>query len=58
MSMGGVEKRPTTAHATVRCTRLMVLTFLTSPEWAKAGEAGRRARQVQPFTDNRRHVLY
>jgi hypothetical protein len=31
---------------------------LTSPEWAKAGEAGRWPKEVRPFTRNRRHALY
>ena len=31
---------------------------LTSPQWAKAVEAGRWPSQVRPFTRNRRHVLY
>ena len=31
---------------------------LVSPEWAKAGEMGRWAKEVRPFTRNRRHALY
>ena len=31
---------------------------LTSPEWAKAGEVGRWAKEVRPFTSNRRHAVY
>jgi hypothetical protein len=31
---------------------------LTSPAWARAGEAGRWPAQVRPFTRNRRHALY
>jgi hypothetical protein len=31
---------------------------LTSPEWARAGEAGRWPRDVRPFTRNRRHAIY
>jgi hypothetical protein len=31
---------------------------LVSPDWAKAGEAGRWPRQVRPYTRNRRHSLY
>jgi hypothetical protein len=31
---------------------------LTSPEWTRAGEAGRWPAQVRPFTRNRRHALY
>ena len=31
---------------------------LVSREWAQAGEAGRWATQVRPFTRNRRHALY
>ena len=31
---------------------------LLSPEWARAGEAGRSPGQVRPFTRNRRHALY
>ena len=31
---------------------------LVTPEWAKAGEAGRWPTQVRPYTRNRRHALY
>jgi hypothetical protein len=31
---------------------------LVSPEWTKAGEAGRWPGQVRPYTRNRRHALY
>ena len=31
---------------------------LVSPEWAKAGEAGRWPSQVRPCTRNRTHALY
>lgn len=31
---------------------------LVSPEWAKAGEMGRWASEVRPFTRNRRHALF
>jgi hypothetical protein len=31
---------------------------LVSPEWARAGEAGRWPSQVRPFTRNRRHSLF
>jgi hypothetical protein len=31
---------------------------LVSPEWVKAGEAGRWASEVRPYTRNRSHVLY
>jgi hypothetical protein len=31
---------------------------LLSPEWAKAGEMGRWAKEVRPHTRNRRHALY
>jgi hypothetical protein len=31
---------------------------LTSREWAQASEAGRWAKEVRPFTRNRRHALY
>jgi hypothetical protein len=31
---------------------------LVSPEWAKAGEAGRWASEVRPYTRNRSHALY
>ena len=31
---------------------------LVSPDWAKAGEAGRWPSQVRPYTRNRRHALY
>jgi hypothetical protein len=30
---------------------------LVSPDWAKAGEAGRWPSQVRPYTRNRTHVL-
>lgn len=30
---------------------------LLSPEWAEAGERGRWASEVRPFTSNRRHIL-
>jgi len=30
---------------------------LVSPEWAEAGEWGRWASEVRPFTTNRRHLL-
>jgi hypothetical protein len=31
---------------------------LVSPDWAKAGEAGRWPSRVRPYTRNRRHALY
>ena len=31
---------------------------LMSPEWAKAGEQGRWAGEVRPFTKNRSHKVY
>ena len=31
---------------------------LVSPAWAEAGEKGRWAKEVRPFTRNRRHALY
>lgn len=31
---------------------------LVSPQWAEAGEAGRWASQVRPYTRNRSHALY
>jgi len=31
---------------------------LVSPEWAKAGEAGRWPSHVRPYTRNRTHALY
>jgi hypothetical protein len=31
---------------------------LLSPEWARAGEAGRWPSLVRPFTRNRRHAIY
>ena len=31
---------------------------LVSPEWAKAGEMGRWAKEVRPYTRNRRHALF
>ncbi len=30
---------------------------LLSPQWAQAGERGRWATEVRPFTTNRRHIL-
>jgi hypothetical protein len=31
---------------------------LTSPEWRVQGEKGRWAKEVRPFTKNRRHSVY
>ena len=58
-SIGGAEKR--VAHDGPRHSALYEIDgphVLVSPEWAKAGEVGRWAKEVRPFTRNRRHAVY
>jgi hypothetical protein len=59
MSIGGEERR--VASEGPRHTAIYEIDgpqVLTSPEWAKAVEAGRWPKEVRPFTRNRRHALY
>lgn len=59
VSIGGEEKRVT--HEGPRHSALYEIDgphVLTSPQWAKAVEAGRWPTAVRPFTRNRRHALY
>jgi len=59
LSIGGEEKR--IARDGPRYSAIYEIDgphVLTSPEWAKAGEAGRWPKEVRPFTRNRRHALY
>jgi hypothetical protein len=59
MSLGGQERQ--VAHDGPRHSAIYEIDgpqVLTSPEWAKAAEAGRWPGQVRPFTRNRRHALY
>ena len=59
VSIGGVEKRVTPEgprHSAVY--EIDGPHVLTSPEWAKAVEAGRWPGEVRPFTSNRKHALY
>jgi len=58
-NIGGEEKRITHEGASY-CAIYEIdgPDVLTSPEWAKAGEAGRWPSQVRPFTRNRRHAVY
>jgi hypothetical protein len=59
MSIGGEERR--VAPEGPRHTAIYEIDgpqVLTSPEWAKAVEAGRWPKEVRPFTRNRRHALY
>jgi hypothetical protein len=59
ISLGGEEKRM--AHEGPRYSALYEIDgpeVLTSPEWAKAVEAGRWPTEVRPHTSNRRHALY
>jgi hypothetical protein len=58
-SIGGEQKE--VAHEGARYSALYEIDgphVLVSPEWAKAGEAGRWPTEVRPFTRNRRHALY
>jgi hypothetical protein len=59
MALGG-EKR-NVEHPGPRYTAIYEIDgphVLVSPEWAKAGEVGRWAKEVRPFTRNRRHAVY
>jgi hypothetical protein len=59
MSIGGVEMKK--QHEAPRYTAIYEIDgphVLLSPEWAKAGEAGRWPGEVRPFTRNRHHALY
>jgi hypothetical protein len=59
ISLGGEQKR--IAHEGPRYSALYEIEgpeVLTSPDWAKAVEAGRWPGEVRPHTRNRRHVLY
>jgi|ERR1700674_3912722 len=59
LSIGGEERK--VAHDGPRYSALYEIDgphVLLSPEWAKAGEAGRWPSEVRPFTRNRRHALY
>jgi hypothetical protein len=59
LSIGGEEKK--VAHDGPRYCALYEIDgphVLVSSEWAKASETGRWAKQVRPFTRNRRHALY
>jgi hypothetical protein len=58
-SISGAQR--TVAHEGARYSALYEIDgphVLTSPEWAKAGEAGRWPTEVRPFTRNRRHQLF
>ena len=57
--IGGEEKK--IAHEGQRYSAIYEIDgphVLVSPEWAKAGEMGRWAKEVRPHTRNRRHALY
>ena len=59
LKIGGVESRK--RHEAPRYTAIYEIDgphVLLSPEWAKAGEAGRWPGEVRPFTRNRKHALY
>ena len=59
LKIGGGTK--TIIHEGARYTTVYEIDgphVLVSPEWAKAGEAGRWPSQVRPYTRNRRHALY
>ena len=59
MKLGG--ERREVEHPGARYTAIYEIDgpdVLTSPEWAKAGEVGRWAKEVLPFTRNRRHAVY
>lgn len=58
-SIGGEEKR--IAHEGASYCAIYEIDgphVLTTPEWAKASEAGRWPSRVRPFTHNRRHAVY
>jgi hypothetical protein len=59
VSIGGQEQK--VPHQGARHSAVYEIDgphVLTSPQWAKAVEAGRWPTQVRPFTRNRRHTLY
>jgi hypothetical protein len=59
LSIGGEEKK--IAHDGPRYSALYEIDgphVLVSSEWTKASEIGRWAKEVRPFTRNRRHALY
>ena len=59
VSIGGETK--SIAHEGARYSAVYEIDgphVLVSPEWTKAGEAGRWPGQVRPYTRNRRHALY
>ena len=59
LKIGGVESKK--QHEAPRYTAIYEIDgphVLLSPEWAKAGEAGRWPGEVRPFTRNRQHALY
>ena len=58
-SIGGAEKR--VEHSGPVYSAVYEIDgphVLTSPEWAKAVEAGRWPGEVRPYTRNRHHALY
>ena len=60
MFIGG-EKKTIVAEGEPRYSAVYEIDgphVLTSPEWAKAGEMGRWAKEVRPHTRNRRHALF
>ncbi len=59
VNIGGEETKRT--HDGPRYTAIYEIDgphVLVSPEWTKAGEAGRWPGEVRPFTRNRRHAVY
>jgi hypothetical protein len=59
MNLGG--ERRDVPHPHARYTAIYEIDsphVLVSPEWAKAGEVGRWAKEVRPFTRNRSHAVY
>ena len=59
MNLGG--ERRDVEHPHARYTAIYEIDspqVLVSPEWAKAGEVGRWAKEVRPFTRNRSHAVY
>jgi hypothetical protein len=59
VSIGGEELKRT--HDGPRYTAIYELDspqVLLSPEWSKAGEAGRWPKEVRPHTRNRKHAVY
>ena len=59
LSIGGATKN--VAHEGARYSAVYEIDgphVLVSPEWTKAGEAGRWPGEVRPYTRNRRHALY